>query len=85
MRSFILEMPRSKCEIPQFMLQLQCFVLYNVRAVELGPTGTYPTVLGEQVVAVNVAEPFLSQGTLPAGKYVIMFKIGEYYVFYAPV
>ena len=56
---------------------------YNVRAVELGLAGTYPTVLGEQVVAVNVAEPFLSQGTLPAGKYVIMFKIGEYYVFYA--
>jgi hypothetical protein len=56
---------------------------YNVRVVELGPAGTYPTVLGGQVVAVNVAESFLSQGTLAAGKYVIMFKIGEYYVFYA--
>jgi hypothetical protein len=58
---------------------------YNVIAVEVGAAGTIPIVVGSAVRAVNVAEPFLSQGNLPAGKYVIMFKIGEYYCFYAPV
>ena len=46
--------------------------------------GSMPMVVGNEVRAVNVAESFISQGNLPAGKYVIMFKIGEYYCFYAP-
>ncbi len=58
---------------------------YNVRVVEVGIAGTIPTIVGNEVRAVNVAEPFLSQGNLPAGKYIVMFKIGEYYCFYAPV
>ncbi|HBG27494.1 MAG: hypothetical protein A2Y10_02875 [Planctomycetes bacterium GWF2_41_51] len=56
---------------------------YNVRACELRSAGLYPIAVGEEVRAVNVAEPFTSQGTLTAGKYVIMFKMGEYYCFYA--
>ena len=58
---------------------------YNVMAVEVGMAGSMPMIVGNEVRAVNVAESFISQGNLPAGKYVIMFKIGEYYVFYAPV
>ena len=58
---------------------------YNVIAVEIGMAGSMPMIVGNEVRAVNVAESFISQGNLPAGKYVIMFKIGEYYVFYAPV
>jgi hypothetical protein len=58
---------------------------YNVRAVEVDGAGTIPMVVGNQVRAVNVAESFTSQGTLPAESYVIMFRIGEMYVFYAPV
>ncbi|MGB8226282.1 MAG: hypothetical protein WCE45_05385 [Sedimentisphaerales bacterium] len=58
---------------------------YNVKAVEVDGAGSIPTVVGSQVEAVNVAEPFLSQGNLPAGSFVIIFKIGEYYCFYAPV
>jgi hypothetical protein len=58
---------------------------YNAVAVQVGLAGSMPVVVGSQVRAVNVAESFISQGNLPAGKYVIMFKIGEYYVFYAPV
>jgi len=57
---------------------------YNVMAVQVGMAGSMPMVVSSQVRAVNVAESFISQGNLPAGKYVIMFKIGEYYVFYAP-
>jgi hypothetical protein len=56
---------------------------YNVRPVELNPCGFPPTSVGSSVTAVNVAESFTSQGTLAAGKYVIMFKLGEYYCFYA--
>ncbi len=58
---------------------------YNVRAVEIDIAGTIPMVVGNEVRAVNVAESFTSQGNLPAGRYVIMFRIGETYVFYAPV
>jgi hypothetical protein len=58
---------------------------YNVKAVEVDGAGSIPVVVGSEVRAVNIAEPFLSQGNLPAGSYVIIFKIGEYYCFYAPV
>jgi hypothetical protein len=58
---------------------------YNVKVVELDDAGSIPTVMGNQVTAVNVAESFTAQGNLAAGKYVIMFRIGEYNAFYAPV
>jgi hypothetical protein len=58
---------------------------YIVRAVEINPCGFEPTVIGNEVIAVNVAEDFLEQGVIPAGTFVIMFKIGEYYCFYAKV
>jgi len=58
---------------------------YNVKAVEVDGAGSIPMVVGNEVRAVNIAEPFLSQGNLPAGSFVIIFKIGEYYCFYAPV
>ncbi len=58
---------------------------YNVRTVEVDIIGTDPTIIGNQVRAVNVAESFTSQGNLPAGSYVIIFRVGDKYVFYAPV
>ncbi len=57
---------------------------YNVKAVELNPCGIPPMGVGGNVIAVNVAEDFSEQGTLAAGTYVAMFKMGEYYCFYAP-
>jgi len=58
---------------------------YNIQAVEINPAGVYPTVIGTAVIAVNLAESFTAQGTLTADTYVIMFKVGEYYCFCAPV
>ncbi len=58
---------------------------YNVKAVEVDIAGIDPMVVGNEVRAVNVAESFTSQGNLSAGSYIIMFKIGKWYVFYAPV
>jgi hypothetical protein len=58
---------------------------YYVRVVEVGDAGSVPIAMGNQFIAVNVAESFTAQGILPTGKYVIVFKIGQYYSFYAPV
>jgi hypothetical protein len=57
--------------------------VYNVRAVVIGDTGSIPVEIGEQVEAVNVAESFLAEGTLPVGSYAVMFRVGEKNVFYA--
>lgn len=58
---------------------------YYVRIVEVGILGSVPIAMGDEFIAVNVAESFTAQGNLPAGTYVIIFKIGNYYCFYVPV
>ena len=59
--------------------------VYNVRAVEIGDPGSLPVEIGQEMQAVNLAESFLEQGTLPAGTYVVMSRVGQQNVFYAPV
>lgn len=59
--------------------------LYNVRMVELKDPPTQPILVGGQFTAVNLAEPFDSQGNLAADTYVLISKVGEKYAFYAPV
>jgi hypothetical protein len=59
--------------------------VYNVCAVEIGAPGSLPGQIGQQVQAVNLAESFLDQGTLPADTYVLMCRVGNKNVFYAPV
>jgi len=61
------------------------FNYYNVSSVELEGPGAIPMLMGEAVLAANLAESFTAQGNLAAGKYVIVFKIGDYNAFYAPV
>ena len=61
---------------------VECNV-YNVSAVVVGVPGSMPFEIGEQMQAVNLAESFLNQGTVPAGKYGIMCRVGEVNVFYA--
>ncbi len=57
--------------------------VYLVCAVAIGDTGSVPVEFGEQVEAVNLAESFLSQGTLSAGTYAVLHRLGEKNVFYA--
>jgi len=57
--------------------------IYNVCAIVIGVPGSMPFEIGEQMQAVNLAESFLSQGTVPAGRYGIMCRVGETNVFYA--
>ncbi|MCX5636650.1 MAG: hypothetical protein NTX52_03015 [Planctomycetota bacterium] len=58
--------------------------VYNVVAVVVGDAGTVPADIGKQMQAVNLAESFLEQGTLLAGTYAVMFRVGDKNVFYAP-
>jgi hypothetical protein len=58
--------------------------VYNVVAVVIGDAGTTPAEIGGQMRAVNLAESFTEQGTLPAGTYAVMFRVGDKNVFYAP-
>jgi len=57
--------------------------VYRVRAVVVGEAGTIPVEIGQEIEATNLAESFLSQGTLEAGTFAILFRAGERNVFYA--
>ena len=57
--------------------------VYRVCAVVIGDTGSMPVEIGDQMEAVNLAESFLAQGSLAAGKYALMCRVGERNVFYA--
>ena len=57
--------------------------VYNVIAVVIGDAGSEPSEIGQQMQAVNLAESFTEQGTLPAGTYAIMVRVGGKNVFYA--
>ena len=64
---------------------LSSYNVYNVRSVVIGDPGSLPTEIGQETVAVNVAEPFDQAGQLSAGTYAVMFKVGGRNVFYVPV
>jgi len=57
--------------------------VYKVRAVVVGDAGAIPPEMGEQMEATNLAESFLGQGSLPAGNYAVMCRVGDKNVFYA--
>ncbi len=57
--------------------------VYKVRRVIIEDTGVTPTEFGAELEATNLAESFISQGTLTAGAHVIAFCLGEKNVFYA--
>lgn len=59
--------------------------VYNVIAVVIGDAGDEPTEIGQQLQAVNLAEPFQEAGTLSVGTHAIMFRVGDKNIFYAPV
>ena len=57
--------------------------VYKVRRVAIEDTGVSPTEFGEEVEAINLAESFLSQGTLSTGAHIVLCRAGEKHVFYA--
>ncbi|OHB61524.1 MAG: hypothetical protein A2167_02775 [Planctomycetes bacterium RBG_13_46_10] len=57
--------------------------VYNVCAVQMGDAGSLPVEIGQQMQAVNLAESFLGQGTLPEGTYAVMSRVSDKNVFHA--
>ena len=57
--------------------------VYNVVTVMISVPGLAPSEIGQQVEAVNLAESFTQQGTLPEGTYAVMSRVGDKNVFYA--
>lgn len=55
--------------------------VYAVCVVALNETGVPPTALQEQTEAINLGESFLAEGTLAAGTYAVMFRLGDNNVF----
>ena len=56
--------------------------VYNVIAVVINDAGSVPTEIGQQTKAVNLAESFTQTGTLPAGTYAVMARVGDKNVFH---
>jgi hypothetical protein len=56
--------------------------VYNVVAVVMNDAGSEPTEIGQQMQAVNLAESFTQTGTLPAGTYAVMSRVGDKNVFH---
>ncbi len=56
--------------------------IYNVIAVVIGDAGSIPVEIGGQTQAVNLAESFQQEGTLSAGTYAVMSRVGDKNVFH---
>jgi len=57
--------------------------LYEVQQVRIITTGLEPLAVGGSTTqAFNVAESFTSAGTISAGTYAVMWRVGERNVFY---
>lgn len=61
----------------------EAYNVYKVRAVVIGDLGSIPVEIGEPMEATNLAESFLSEGTLSAGTYALLCRVGDRNVFYA--
>jgi len=59
------------------------FNIYDVVAVAINNAGSEPTEIGQKTKAINLAESFTQTGTLPAGTYAVMARVGDKNVFYA--
>ena len=64
---------------------LSSYNIYNVRMVEIVEAGFMPVEIGQEIQAYNLAESFISTGSLDVGTYVAVSRFGEKNIFYAPV
>ena len=64
---------------------LASYNVYNVRVVVIGDAGSLPVEIGGEMQAVNLAESFIQQGQLSAGTFVVISRVGDKNIFYAPV
>jgi len=62
---------------------LSSYNVYKVITVTIGAAGSVPLEIGQQTEAVNLAEPFDAAGTLAAGTFAVMSRVGDKNIFYA--
>lgn len=66
------------------VVSLDSHNLYNVRQVLIGSAGSNPAVVGgSDTTAFNIAESFTATGSVAAGTYAVMWRVGGKNVFYA--
>jgi hypothetical protein len=53
--------------------------------VEINEAGFVPSEIGQNMQAYNLAESFITTGSLAVGTCVMVAKVGEKNIFYAPV
>lgn len=58
------------------------FNTYKVSPVEIIAPGVNPVQRGSEITAFNLAESFIGTGSLTAGSYVVVFRVGSKNVFY---
>ena len=76
----------SGAMLPAWMIEVVSnaeYNLYNVRQVRILSPGVEPVTLsGSETEAFNLAESFLSTGSVAAGTYAVMWRAGDQNVFY---
>lgn len=65
------------------ILGLNSYNLYDIQQVQITTIGVTPsTVGGSDTTAFNLAEPFNAPGSVAAGTYAVMWRVGNKNVFY---
>ena len=63
------------------VLSLDSYNVYNVQLVDISLPGVPPSPVTGSLKAYNLAESFTSNGSLSAGTYAVMWRVGKSYVF----
>ena len=63
------------------VLSLDGYNVYNIQLVEIVSPGVSPSPVTGSLKAYNLAESFTSNGSLSAGTYAVMWRVGKSYVF----
>ena len=63
------------------VLSLNSYNVYNVQLVDISSPGVPPSPVAGSLKAYNLAESFTSNGSLSAGTYAVMWRVGKNYVF----
>ena len=64
------------------ILSLDSYNVYNVQLVNITEPGQNPSPVTDNIKAYNIAESFTTDGSVAAGTYAIMWRVGNKNVFY---
>jgi len=84
-KSVIVSAGTGAASWPAKVKSLSSYNVYNVCLVEINEAGFVPSEIGQNMQAYNLAESFITTGSLAVGTYVMVAKVGEKNIFYASV